>query len=46
MIGGILGAGMGLSGKGSGHVTPVIAGIIAVAVIVGVIQLLRRRGKS
>ena len=46
MIGVILAAGVGISGKSSGHATPIIIGIIAVAAIVGVIQLLRRRGKS
>ena len=45
MIGVILAAGAGISGKSSGHVTPIIIGIIAVAAIVGVMQLLRRRGK-
>jgi len=46
MIGVILAAGVGVSGKSSGHATPIIIGIIAVAAIVGVIQLLRRRDRS
>ena len=45
-MGVMLAAGTGISGKGSGHATAIMIGIVAVAAIVGVIQLLRRRSKS